>query len=480
MRRLGSACCVLLAASAAEAKTYQVAPAGGDFANLQAAADATQPGDVVVVHTGTYAPFVIRHSGTAGNPIVFQARAGDRPIVMGNVANALHNILLQSDQGDSSAIGYIVVEGFESANSGIDGIKAYNVHDTTISHCNIHHSGGQGILIVGSLRLTIDGNRISAGNQLGMQASLYHGIYITGNDDVIVNNVFYDNTGYGVQVAGYSIADHPTFVAGYDRVSHMVIANNTFAFEKVRGGVVVWKGYTGRCDDVSIFNNIFYKNAEDAAASGPNGVDLYDDSLSNVSIHDNLFFGAAPDISKGTTTFQGANNVHADPNFSDAAHSDFHLAVGSPAIDKGSNAGAPIVDLEGKSRPLGAGVDIGAYEFGVVPSADAGRDAARSDGDSTAMADGAALPATSEASTDVGTGGGVGDVMAVGTPALDASHDAAGSDVADQQSGGCGCTTAPHDRRSFAAGWLLGSLLATRRRCRTRAARPLADPAQGS
>jgi hypothetical protein len=124
---------VLFASSSVAAKTYQVAPAGGDFTTLQAAADATQPGDLVIVRTGTYAPFTIRQSGTAGKPITFQAAAGEHPIVMGSIAKPLHNIVLQSEQGDSAPIGYIVVDGLEIANSGIDGIKAYNVHDTTIA-----------------------------------------------------------------------------------------------------------------------------------------------------------------------------------------------------------------------------------------------------------------------------------------------------------------------------------------------------------
>jgi hypothetical protein len=42
--------------------------------------------------------------------------------------------------------------------------------------------------------------------------------------------------------------------------------------------------------------------------------------------------------------------------------SDFHLAPTSPAIDAGTATGAPVDDLDDAPRPVGAGVDVGAYE----------------------------------------------------------------------------------------------------------------------
>jgi hypothetical protein len=43
---------------------------------------------------------------------------------------------------------------------------------------------------------------------------------------------------------------------------------------------------------------------------------------------------------------------------------DYHLQPDSPGIDSGALADAPTTDMEGHGRPCGAGVDIGAYEFG--------------------------------------------------------------------------------------------------------------------
>lgn len=42
---------------------------------------------------------------------------------------------------------------------------------------------------------------------------------------------------------------------------------------------------------------------------------------------------------------------------------DLHLQAGSPCIDIGALTDAPATDLDGTSRPQGAGIDMGAYEF---------------------------------------------------------------------------------------------------------------------
>jgi len=59
---------------------------------------------------------------------------------------------------------------------------------------------------------------------------------------------------------------------------------------------------------------------------------------------------------------------NTDDFFVDAAAMDLHLLKGCAAVDSGSLDLAPVIDIEGVSRPQGEGVDIGAYEYreGVI------------------------------------------------------------------------------------------------------------------
>ena len=64
----------------------------------------------------------------------------------------------------------------------------------------------------------------------------------------------------------------------------------------------------------------------------------------------------------GGAVLTGTVNVYGDPAFRDPGRGDYHLTPASAAIDQGVDAGVT-TDIDGNSRPQGAGYDIGAYEY---------------------------------------------------------------------------------------------------------------------
>jgi len=125
-----------------------------------------------------------------------------------------------------------------------------------------------------------------------------------------------------------------------NRHSHSIILNNA--------------------EDSKMINNIAY----DPSGNYPrNWIRLGEESKNSV-IRNNI---------AGMFYFEG-ENIEEDHNININDYSPETLFVGpqsynmrprpdSPAIDGGSPTGAPNIDIEGTSRPQGAGYDIGAYEY---------------------------------------------------------------------------------------------------------------------
>jgi len=65
----------------------------------------------------------------------------------------------------------------------------------------------------------------------------------------------------------------------------------------------------------------------------------------------------------------GQGNISANPRFVNQAGGDYHLRGSSPAIDVGTDAGAPLVDFDGDPR-TDEGIDMGADEFTGEPFKD--------------------------------------------------------------------------------------------------------------
>ena len=87
---------------------------------------------------------------------------------------------------------------------------------------------------------------------------------------------------------------------------------------------------------------------------------------------------------------EGAGNITGDPRFANAFAGDYHLLLGSPAIDAGATLDLAFpTDLDGTPRVQGAGPDIGAFETTppVSPPASTASATAQAGGISASPAD---------------------------------------------------------------------------------------------
>jgi hypothetical protein len=67
------------------------------------------------------------------------------------------------------------------------------------------------------------------------------------------------------------------------------------------------------------------------------------------------------DITPGSVS--GTGNLSVDPLFVDPVHNNFHLQLASPVRDAADPAATLAVDIDGDTRPQGAGRDMGADEI---------------------------------------------------------------------------------------------------------------------
>jgi len=187
-----------------------VAPGGnGDYRTIQEASDNAVPGDIIRVIKGVYQGRIdIKNSGTRSKPITIEAYPGHHPIIVPGKGD--------EDRVEINAE-WIVFQGFEVM-KGWDGIKLYKGNNV-IRNNKIHDNRYQGILVVSTDDITIEGNTIESngtGNGEcyekdwgGVSPKHCHGIYVsdfdcTGISGITIRgNTIKNHAGRGILVNGY-------------------------------------------------------------------------------------------------------------------------------------------------------------------------------------------------------------------------------------------------------------------------------------
>jgi parallel beta-helix repeat protein len=320
------------------------------------------PGTTVHVAPGTYnfnasEPIRTSTSGIAGNPITYVSDT--------KWGAKLVNSWYQAGGGATwyNTSSYIVIKGFEiSGGGGIDGLIDFGSHNT-ISGNYVHDMNndtsvltclqlGSGGIFLGGDGDTVIGNVVRHIGPPGIDTCITtHGFYISsGSSNVIVNNIASNNSGFGIHCWGPS----------------SVTVDKNVSFNNGTGGMIFGNG-NGTFDNSIISNNIAINNGvwgiRELENTGTHEVGP------NNKILNNMVYGNPNGnmlLIEGNTD---SGTITADAqfiNYQADGSGDYHLKATSPAIDAGISTGAPATDFDGNTRPQGAGLDIGAYEYVVA------------------------------------------------------------------------------------------------------------------
>lgn len=310
------------------------------------------PGVTIIVMPGVYADYTsgwglrLGRSGTAASPIVLKSQVRGGAVIDGQNGSD-RNVAIYLDGS------YNIIEGFEIKGGPNGGIKVWG-NFNQIVHNEIHHNGtpasasSNGKDGIYSDKVTRNnsyvGNYIHDNGRAG--SNLDHGLYLCGDNELVINNVSLRNSATGMQIAGYST------------ISNLKIYNNVVAFNGA-SGIILWQTLSG----VDIKNNIIYGN-------GSYGVNSFEAHGSGVVVDHNLVFANGSgnyNFTRGGSdyTYTLGTTISAEPRLVNASSAGFdpHLTAGSPAIDAGAVLPEVTDDIEGTLRPQGPALDIGAYEY---------------------------------------------------------------------------------------------------------------------
>ena len=360
---LGAALPPLLAQSTGPA--YYVATTGADgnpgtisqpWKTIQKAMSALRPGERAYVRAGTYetgGTFGTSDDSqfwsancTATGPCSILAYPGERPVIHGWIKITGSYLRLT---------GFIIEGPLSRDEKSCSERRAMQIefsggHHVEISqneirnndyHAGIYLSGVNNIHLIGNYihdngRFTIDADPCTGSSVWNVD----HGVYWSrnsGGGNLVANNVFGHNRGYGVQF--------------YPSAADVLVIQNTFV-ENGNAGILTYEA----ADRITVINNISAFNERSKQIKLVSG-------NANVVRH-NIVYSPNSSLNgiENNTSSVVTDNVIADPRFMNRTTKDFRVQTGSPAIDWALSSYSALVDYVLQARPRGAAPDAGAHE----------------------------------------------------------------------------------------------------------------------
>lgn len=382
---------------------------GNAFLTIQYAADLVIAGDTVFVANGTYVGFDVRSTnGTLGNPIVF--------IALGNNVLINQSGPIRDDGINIEDVDYVIIDGFicnDMPGNG-NGIRLVLSDNCIVRNCSCDNNAERGIFTAFTDDIIIEYNVCT--NSIDE-----HGIYVSNSSDrpIIRYNECYGNNFIGIHMNGDLSAGGDGIISdamiygnilhdnngaagiNMDGVQSPQVFNNLIYNNHASQGIALFQQDGAiMTHDAKIYNNTIIVPSDGRwgilVKNGANvNTEIYNNIIINqhawrgcIAVEDtaqlksdyNILNGKMSNIGDGSAI--GLSNWQAlgfDGNsllaatltsiFNNPGSNDYELAVGSQAVDAGTNLVNTLVtvDIEGNIRPSGSNYDIGAYEK-VVPT----------------------------------------------------------------------------------------------------------------
>jgi parallel beta-helix repeat protein len=369
-------CFIIPAATANAANTYYISPTGNDttgngtisspWLTIKKAQTYLTAGDTLYARGGTYnnqwGITISNKTGTSTAPITIAAYPGETPIFSDVWPNTVLHTFLEIRNSSWFVLDGLTIQNYSKNGLWIGNDTAGQTnHNITVQNCIIQNIGTStaqhhGIYIsADNYDTTIRNNKISNVTSAGIHMfhvpggnnfKIYNNIIYNNREGIIVddahnntdifNNTFYNNF-RNVDITNYNGTPAQN-TRIYNNISYNGIAGQT--------GLWVWPGVLGL---VTEDNNLWY----DATRSTPinwggaaNGAPVY---------------MSVADLRAATTNAD--HSIQVDPLFVNTGPNPLQLQSNSPAIDSGTSLGEPNDDFLHHERPVGAGYDMGAYEF---------------------------------------------------------------------------------------------------------------------